>query len=114
LLLIALLGAACAQPAQVEPPKPPPPLVVVPASPPETLSLEGRSRPTGPGKQSVDIFVNGHRVGGGTLTTLQPRGSFRGNYEGHDVLADCTLTDKVRCSIAIDGAREMPEVEPAR
>jgi len=112
LLLAGLLGAACAQPPPVAPP-PPPPFVAVPSAPPESLSLEGRSRPIGPGKQSVDIFVNGRRVGGGTLTTQQPRGSFRGDYEGHDVLADCTLTDKVRCSISIDAAKEVPRADTA-
>jgi hypothetical protein len=101
----ALLCTSCAQP----PPEPPPAAPVfqpVPRVPQEELSIQARSQPAGPGKQSVAIFVNGERVIDGVLTTQSPRKSFRGKYREHEIHADCVLVAKVDCTITVDGAPE--------
>ena len=102
----ALAVASCAQPAPVEKPKPPPPppLVLPPPAPTEPLDIQGRSAAIGAGKQAVVIFVNGHRVIEGTLSTRAPRGHFHGIYEGHEILAECELKQKVHCEVSVDGA----------
>jgi hypothetical protein len=102
----ALLGTSCAQP-----PAPPsraasPVFQPVPAVPQEELSIQARSQPAGPGKQSVAIFVNGARVIDSVLTTKSPRGSFRGKYHEHQIQAECVLVAKVDCTITVDGAPE--------
>jgi hypothetical protein len=102
-----LLGTSCAQPP-APPPAAPPVFRPVPAVPQEELSIQARSQPAGPGKQSVAIFVNGERVIDGVLTTKSPRGNFRGKYHEHEIQADCVLVTKVDCAITVDGAPESP------
>jgi hypothetical protein len=75
----------------------------VPSVPQEALSFEGRTRAVGVGVQAVEILVNGRPVLRGTLSQRSPRDSLRGEYQGHDLVADCTLTARVECSISVDG-----------
>src|SRR5882724_9229445 len=92
----ALLAWSCATPSPPAPPPPPAPPVVQPAprAPQEELSIQGRSQPAGPGKQSVVITVNGELVINGALTTKSPHATFHGKYHDHDIQADCTLRAK--------------------
>ena len=108
IIAMALSLSSCAEPPPAPPPPPPPAPVFqpVPVVPQEELSIQGRSAPAGPGKQSVAIFANNERVAEGVLTTASPRGTFTGKYKGHDIRADCVLTTKVDCSITVDGAPE--------
>jgi hypothetical protein len=97
-LLALLLAAACSQP-----PPPPPSLELMPAVPQEALSFEGRTRPVGVDAQAIEILVNGRPVLRGTLSEKAPRNSLQGEYEGHALVADCTLAARVECSISVDG-----------
>jgi hypothetical protein len=75
----------------------------MPSRPQEALSFEGRTRAVGVGTQAVEIFVNGRPVLRGTLSPRSPRSTLRGQYEGHELVADCTLAARVECSISVDG-----------
>jgi hypothetical protein len=101
-VLPALLGAGCAAPPP-EPPAPPPSFQPVAVTEPERLAIQARSRPAEGGRRLVEIFINGRRVAEGKLSAATPRGEFHGQYDGHDVLAECTLEAKVLCSVSIDG-----------
>lgn len=102
LLLPAFFGVGCSSPPPPKPP-PPPPFERLPVSEPEKLAMVARSMPAAEGGRSIEIFINGQRVVQGTLSAPRPHGSFHGDYEGHDVLADCTLRTNVVCSVSIDG-----------
>jgi len=116
-VLPALVAAGCAAPPP-EPPPPPPSFQPVAATEPERLVIQARSRPAEGGRRVVEIFVNGKRAAQGTLSAAAPQGEFRGEYEGHDVLAECTLAAQVLCSVSIDGdpgaATSTADLRPAR
>jgi len=102
---IALVGPGCAKPAPPPPLSVPPPIFQpVPMSPQQSLSIQGRYQPAGGGKYLVMIFVNGRRTIDGSLSAGKRRDRFHGQYDGHDVEADCVLAQKVDCVISIDGA----------
>jgi hypothetical protein len=101
-LLALLLAAACSQPPPPPPPAPPP-LEVMATVPQEALSFEGRTRPVGVDAQAIEILVNGRPVLRGTLSEKAPRNSLQAEYEGHALVADCTLAARVECSISVDG-----------
>lgn len=107
LLWIALVALGCAKPEPPPPPPPPSPTPTVrpvPVVPQENLSIQGRYQPTGGGKYQVTIFVNGRRTIEGSLSPEKRRDHFHGQYEGHDIDADCVLGQKVDCAISIDAA----------
>jgi len=70
--------------------------------------MQARSRPAEGGGRLVEILINGRRVIEGTLSAPAPRGEFHGEYDGHEVLAECTLAPKVLCSVSIDGEPAAP------
>lgn len=110
LTLAALLVVGCAPAPPVDAPEPPAPPAPIPTGvAPEHLDIQGRSAPIAPGKQAVMIFVNGRQVINGTISTSAPQQRFRASYEGHDVVAECALRERVRCAISIDGAREVSD-----
>jgi hypothetical protein len=74
--------------------------------------MQARSRPAEGGGRLVEIFINGRRVIEGTLSAPAPRGEFHGEYDGHEVLAECTLAPKVMCSVSIDGEPAAPGPPP--
>jgi len=74
--------------------------------------MQARSRPAEGGGRLVEIFINGQRVIEGTLSAPAPRGEFHGEYDGHEVLAECTLAPKVLCSVSIDGEPAAPGPPP--
>jgi hypothetical protein len=102
-VLIALAGPGCTKAEPPRQPAPPPIFQPVPTSPQESLSIQGRYQPAGGGKYLVAIFVNGRRTIDGSLSAAKRRDRFHGQYEGHDVDADCVLGQKVDCVISIDG-----------
>jgi hypothetical protein len=77
-------------------------------APAEKLDVQGYSRPIAGGKQSVEISVNGKRVISGALSAKAPHGTFHATYEGHEIVADCTLAARVNCTISVDG---MPQAQ---
>jgi hypothetical protein len=107
---IALVGSSCARPKPPPPPPPAPPPIFqpVPVAPQESLSIQGSYQPAGGGKYLVVIFVNGRRTIDGSLSAQKRRDRFHGQYNGHDVDADCVLGQKVDCVISIDGAPHEP------
>ena len=107
--LIALIGPGCTKPAPPPPPPVPTPIFEpVPVSPQESLSIQGRYQPAGGGKYLVEILVNGRRTIEGSLSAAKRRDRFHGQYDGHNVDADCVLGEKVDCVISIDGAPQSP------
>lgn len=72
-------------------------------TPQEILEFQGRTRPVGGGAQAVEIFVNGRPVLRGTLSEHSPRDTFHGEFDGHELVADCTLALRVQCAISVDG-----------
>jgi len=97
-----VLATGCANPPP-PPPPPPPPFEAVPTTPQEILEFQGRTRPAGGGAQAVEILVNGRSVLRGTLSEHSPRDTFHGEFEGHELVADCTLAVRVQCAISVDG-----------
>jgi len=97
-----LLATSCAKPPPPPPPSPPA-FEAVPTAPQEALEFEGRTRPVGGGAQAVEIFVNGRPVLRGTLSERSPRDTFHAEFDGHDLVADCTLALRVQCAISVDG-----------
>ncbi len=75
----------------------------MPTVPQELLEFEGRTRAVGGGTQAVEIFVNGHPVLRGTLSERSPRDTLHGEFDGHDLVADCELALRVQCAISVDG-----------
>jgi len=108
IVLPALICASCAEEAPLPKPPPPPPpsFQAYPASPPERLSIEGYYSVAEGGRHPFEIYINQQRVIAGALTAVKPRGKFHGTYDTHDVLAECSLTQKVHCAVSIDGAPE--------
>ena len=104
-----LLAAACAKPIPPSPP-PPPPLEVVPSVPPEALSLAGRTWPLGSGAQAVEILVNDQPVIRGSLSERSPHDTLHGEYEGHTLIAQCTLAVRIQCAISVDGELQDSEM----
>ena len=112
-LALAVAAASCAAPPPPTPtPVPPPTVVPLPAPTQEPLSIQGRSQPAGPGKQSVMIFVNGEQVINETMTKAAPHATFHGKYREHDIEAKCSLVDRVDCEILVDGSPESGGGQP--
>ena len=107
-VLIALVGPSCAKPEPPPRPVPPPIFQPVPVSPQKSLLIQGRYQPARGGKYMVEIFVNGRRTIDGSLSAAKRRDRFHGQYDGHDVDADCVLGQKVDCAVSIDGAPHDP------
>jgi hypothetical protein len=75
----------------------------VPTTPQEILEFQGRTRAVGGGAQAVEILVNGRPVLRGILSERTPQDTFRGEFDGHELVADCTLASRVQCAISVDG-----------
>jgi hypothetical protein len=109
----ALAALGCTQPEPPPKPAPPPPSLppAVTVAPEESLSMKGVYQPIAGGKYGVAIFVNGQRVIDGWLSKAKRRDHFHGQYNGHDIGAECALVDKVDCVIVVDGAPQ-PVADP--